>query len=77
MGWWDDLKSKFTSATQPVVDKAIAPVAPVLTTSQGAQSTLGTAPEVGGYTSAGGRRHRKRGGKTRKSKKGGKRTRKH
>lgn len=70
MGWWDDLKSKFTSATQPVADQVVNKNIP-------APVDLGMSAEKPGVTSGGGRRHRKRGGKTRKSKKGGKRTRKH
>lgn len=56
-------------------DTAVKPLnvaAPNLTTTGGATKTFGTAPEKGGYTMAGGRRHR-----TRRNKKTHKRNRKH
>jgi hypothetical protein len=65
-GWWGKLTGKTPQQT-------VAPIAKTLPDS----STIGAEPEPTGYTSAGGRRHKKRGGKTRKMKKGGKRTRKH
>lgn len=68
---WDSLKAKVTGTAQPVVDDAVestglTPVA----TDQGAQQTLGTAPETPGTTMTGGKKYRK----TRKSKKVSKKT---
>ena len=77
MTWWEDLKAKFQGVAQPAV-KPIQAVIPSLTTSQGAQSTFGTAPEPTGMSSGGGRRISKmKKGKTRKASKKSRKTRKH
>lgn len=68
--WFSDQWSKVTGKT---LDQTAAPIQKALPSGP----DVGTAAEVGGYTSAGGRRHRKRSGKTRKMKKGSRKTRKH
>lgn len=73
---YSEAKASFQGTAQPVVDKAIAPIAPTLTTPEGAK-TLGAGAEPSGVTSGGGRRHKRRDGKTRKMKKSGRKTRKH
>lgn len=76
MGLWDDFKAKVQGVIQP----AMAPIqkaVPSLTTSEGAQSTFGTAAEPMGMASGGGRRLSKKGKKTRKSHKKVRKTRKH
>lgn len=68
---YDKAKAAVTGTAQPVVDNAVestglSPIA----TDQGAQQTLGTAPESTGTTMSGGKKYRK----TRKSKKVSKKT---
>jgi hypothetical protein len=70
METYESLKNWVSGALQ----SASAPfqsVAPSVTTTQGASSLFGTAPETPGYTSTGGRRHTrgsKKSKKTRRSK---------
>lgn len=72
--WFSDQYEKAKSAiqgtAQPVADQVVNKNIP-------APVDLGMGKEEPAVTSGGGRRHRKRGGKTRKMKKGGRRTRKH
>lgn len=68
--WFSDQWSKVTGKTP---DQTVAPIQKVLPSGP----DMGAASEPAGMTTAGGRRHRKRAGKTRKMKKGGRKTRKH
>lgn len=73
----DSLKEAYNKmvGTTDTAVKPLNTMAPNLTTTQGGVKTFGTAPEKGGYTMAGGRRHRTR--RNNKHKKTHKRNRKY
>lgn len=67
--WWNKTKEAVTGTVQPAVDTAVSTTGTEsIATTDGAQQTLGTAPEAPGTTMAGGRR-KKRHHKTRRNKK--------